>query len=565
LSEESHSPIWKGAGAVGAATLISRLLGLVRVQAFAILFGASSATDAFNVAFRIPNLFRNLLAEGALSAALVPTFTRARMESGPRRAWRLANLVFSILFIGVGILAIGGVCFAPQIVRIYAGAFRQIPGKFELTTILTRVMFPYFPFVTLAAAFTGVLNACGFFFLPALSAAIFNLSSILVGVALSLILMRHPHYGISPIVGMAFGVLAGGFCQALCQVPLLFRAGFSFSGGRKADETFEPLWFRDPALRQMLGLMAPGVIGLAATQASILVNTLLATSQREGSVSWLEYAFRLMQFPIGLFGASIASATAPVVARQWVGGDVVGVRDTLTKSLKAVFAMNLPASAGLAFLGVPIVELLFQYGRFYPDATQATALALAMYAVGLTAYSMVKLLVPACYALGNARVPVLASVGCLLLTVVLNVIMIGPFGYWGLALGTSIGAIANSLILVIFIRGRIEAQGVDFRLADLVRSFLAQLGLALFMGGAAYATYLGLLKWAPDRLFIELFEHFLGKMTLPVARGVKVGLLIAESMVVIAVTARVLRIRDTTEALDFFSRKLKKKLRWFRT
>ena len=231
---------------MGIAVLLSRVLGLVREQVFAILFGAGNLTDAFNVAFRIPNLLRNLLAEGAMSASLVPVFTRARREEGERAAWLLASRVFRILTAVVAVISLFGVFFAPQLVELFASPFHQIPGKFELTVTLSRWLFPFFPMVALAAAFMGVLNACGVFFWPALSSALFNLVSILVGVGCVKALTSYG--GVQPIVGMAMGVLAGGLVQALCQLPALKRVGFHSVRPAPSD----PSWLEDPHLRRML-------------------------------------------------------------------------------------------------------------------------------------------------------------------------------------------------------------------------------------------------------------------------------------------------------------------------
>ena len=451
--------VLKDAGVMSFAILLSRIMGLVREQVFAFLFGAGNMTDAYNIAFRIPNLLRDLFAEGAMSASLIPIFTRTRIEEGERRAWRVVGLVFRVLSGLVAVLALLGILFAPQLVNLYASAFHKIPGKFELTVEMTRIMFPYFPLVALAAAFMGILNACGVFFLPAFASALFNVGSVVVGVICAQVVIHWgAHWRIQPIEGMAIGVIAGGAVQAFCQLPALYRVGYRWQKRSSTD----PQWNRDPRLRQMLLMMVPGTIGLAATQVNLLVNSILATSQGPGAVSWLNYAFRLMQFPIGIFGVSLASATLPKVSRQWAHRDVKGVSETLTHSIRSVFAINLPAAAGLIFLGYPIVELIFQYGRFYPEDTRATSAALAMYSVGLVAYSIVKVLVPACYALGNTRLPVISSVLAVGVTIILNLMMVKSFGYWELALGTSIAAIFNGTFLLGAIRGLIRKSRGNF-------------------------------------------------------------------------------------------------------
>ena len=545
--------VLRAAGAMGAATFVSRIMGLAREWVFAYLFGAGNAMDAYIVAFRIPNLLRDLFAEGAMSASLVPTFTRVRLEEGDQRAWRVAGLVFRVLIVIVGCLALLGMFFAPQLVNLYAGAFHQIPGKYELTVRMTRTMFPFFPLVALAAAFMGILNACNVFFLPALASAFFNVGSIAVGVAFSLLFFKFGNqWGIQPIEGMAIGVVAGGAVQAFCQLPKLYRMGYRWEPGTAQD----PHWRKDPALRRMLGMMIPGTIGLAATQVNVVINSMLATSQGPGAVSWLGYSFRLMQFPIGLFGVSMAAATLPTVSRLWVEKRYSKVTETLSQSLRHVFAINLPASAGLAFLGAPIIAMIYQYGHFNSEDTLATARALAMYAVGLTAYSAVKVLVPACYAMGNTRVPVISSALTVVVTVVFNLIMIRPFGYWGLALGTSIGALFNSCWLLLFIRRMLARQGEVFHLWPIFRAFLAQLVVALLMGAICYATLLGLNHWAPESGFLE---HF-GRKSAALVRIAKMLILVLEGGAVVLLLARILGLSDTTQAVDIFTEKLKKKL-----
>ena len=548
----------KAAGAMGIATLLSRLMGLVREQVFAFLFGAGNMTDAFNVAFRIPNLLRDLFAEGAMSASLVPTFTHTRVEEGDQRAWRLAGLVFRLLFVTVGSIALLGIVFAPQLVGLYAGAFKEIPGKFELTVRMTRIMFPFFPLVALAAAYMGILNACGAFFLPAFASALFNLASVGVGVLCSLAFFQWGgSWGIQPIEGMAIGVLAGGVVQAFCQLPLLYRKGYRWNG--KAPN--EPRWFQDPRLRTMLWMMVPGVIGLAATQVNILVNTILASSQEPGAVSWLNYAFRLMQFPIGIFGVSLASATLPQVARRWAHRDIHGVSETISRSLRNVFAVNLPASAGLAFLGYPIIELIFQYGRFHSTDTQSTAMALAMYAIGLTAYSAVKVLVPACYALGNTRLPVISSVLSVIITIVLNLLMVKPFGFWGLALGTSCAAIFNAVFLMNSLRSLISEKGGSFSVTPLFRDFFEYACMAITMGSVCYVSNQVLSTVLSDHFFLQ----HLGRVGIALGRTLKMTCLVTEGVVIVMVIARIFNFRELNELINLFTGKLKNKLRWVST
>jgi putative peptidoglycan lipid II flippase len=552
-SPVSQTSILRAAGTIGAATLLSRVLGLVREQVFAVYFGAGNWTDAFNLAFRIPNLLRNLLAEGALSAALVPTLTRVRQERGVRAGWRLASLVFRLLFAVVAGLALLGWLFAPQLVGLYASAFREIPGKFELAVRLTRLLFPFFPFVALAAAFMAVLNAGGVFFVPAMAPALFNLVSIVVGVALiKLIQASGPRSGWIPIEGMAIGVLAGGLVQAACQVPALLRAGYHRPKPRPSD----PHWSRDPDLRRMLVLMTPALAGLAATQLNLFTNTVLATRLGPGAVSYLSYAFRLMQFPIGIFGASLAQAALPRISELWVRRDLGGLERVLSENLRRSFALNLPASAGLAFLGVPIIQLVFQYGRFYPEDAQATAWALAMYSIGLTAYAVVKLLVPACYALGNARVPVISSLVSVATTLVLNLLMYRPLRYGGLALGTSLGAVVNALFLYFAVRRMLAEAGGRLDGRALGGSFLKHLGIALAMGGVCWGCH-----WMLDQLLPAWrWGAAWGTLGWVSVRVIKVGIVMGIGVGIVIWAGKRLGAHETAEAADIFAKKVKNML-----
>jgi putative peptidoglycan lipid II flippase len=398
------------------------------------------------------------------------------------------------------------------------------------------------------------LNACGVFFLPAFASALFNLASIVVGVSCAQLLYHWgPKWGMLPIEGMAIGVLAGGAVQALCQLPALYRNGYRWQ--KKLPE--DPTWSSDPRLKRMLWMMVPGTIGLAATQVNLLVNTILATSQGPGAVSWLNYAFRLMQFPIGIFGVSLASATLPKISQQWAKKDIHGVSQTLTHSLRSVFAINLPASAGLAFLGYPIIELIFQYGRFYPEDTRATATGVAMYAIGLTAYSAVKVLVPACYALNNTRLPVISSVLAVIVTISLNLMMVKPFGYWGLALGTSIAAIFNSIFLLFSIQKLIREKEGAFHLIPILRGLFEYGGIALAMGVICWFSHDFLNRFLNDHLFMLWF----GKTGLPFGRAFKLGLLMGEGVLVVFFAIRLFHLKEANEVLDLFAEKLKNKLR----
>jgi putative peptidoglycan lipid II flippase len=373
-----------------------------------------------------------------------------------------------------------GIVFSNGLVELYASAFHAIPGKFELTVQMTQVMFPFFPLVALAAAMMGILNACGIFFIPAFASALFNLVSIGTGVALVWVL---PRYGVQPIVGMAWGVLAGGLIQACSQVPSLWRVGFRFRPGvgfRKFLSSIRG----DRHLGQMLTLMLPGLVGLGATQLNVLINSILATRIGVGAVSHLHYAFRLMQFPIGVFGVSLAAATLPRLSEAYVDRDQDQVRSILTEGLESSFAINVPAAFGLAAVSMPLVALLFQYGRFGTQDTLQTAIVLSVYAVGLPAYSGVKVLVPACYAFQRARLAVQASLLSVGVTILLNLILAPLLKTPGLALGTSLAAWVNFGCLCYFLKNE-----VDFlRLRAIVLKVVV---VSVIMGGAVFGIAWG--------------------------------------------------------------------------
>lgn len=464
---------------MSAAVFLSRIMGLVREQVFAILFGASHATDAYQIAFRIPNLLRDLFAEGAMSAALVPTFIRTQKEEGQDRGWQLATRVFVVLFCVVSLLAVLAMLFAEPLVALYASAYREVPGKFELTVSMTRIMMPFFPLVALAAAFMAILNALGKFFIPSFASALFNLISVLVGVALTFWFESTGRPGIE---GMAYGVIAGGAFQAAVQWPVLVRSGYRILWNQPKKLPV----FQDPGLKKMLALMLPGTVGLAATQINILVNSVFATAVGTGAVSWLNYAFRLMQFPIGVFGVSLSSATLPAFSKALAAHELELCENVLQSSLKRTFAINLPASFGLAALGLPIIALIFEHGRFTSHDAMSTAYALAAYSLGLTFYSVSKVLVPVCYALQATRQAVFASFLAVVTNIIFNFALVKPLGFVGLALGTSLTAFLNSVLLAIFISHEFFKLGLKFQWGAIYKSFFIYFCASFLMGTVIY-------------------------------------------------------------------------------
>ncbi len=514
--------IAKSAGLISLATLISRVLGLAREQMIAVLF-SRYATDAFYVAFRIPNLLRDLFAEGAMSSAFVPTFTEHLKKRTTAEAWKLASNVLNILLVTLSVITLLGFYSADWLVLQFAGEFRSVPGKLELTVVLTRIMFPFLPLVAIAAVIMGILNSQGNFFVPALAPALFNVGSLVVAPALYFWLS---HLGYDPILGMAIGTLSGGLLQLLVQVPPLLRKGFVYS----AD-----LSFKHPGVRRILLLMGPGTIGLASTQINIFVNTWLATSEGEGPVSWLNYAFRLMQFPLGIFGVAIATAALPTVSSQAATDAVADLRRTLSAALRMVFLINIPATAGLIALSQPIVALIYQHGKFKLSDTIATSNALIFYALGLLAYSSIKVLVPAFYALGHSRVPVAISSVTVGINIALNLWLVRVMGYVGLALGTSLASFGNLILLLFWLQkytGPVDPAG-------LARTFFKMVSASLVMGLACarLQAYLSLGETLPERF-------------LNVAVSIGAGLL------VLFLCCRLLRVGELETALRLLLRKV---------
>ena len=515
----STARLARSAGVIGTATLTSRVLGLVRDQVLAWLFGAGNAMDAFYVAYRIPNLLRDLFAEGAMSAAFVPTFTRRLKQQGKAAAWQLGNQLINALLVVTGALVVLGAIYAGPLTGLIAGDYAAVPGKLELTATLTRILLPLLSLVAVAAALMGMLNSLNRFFIPALSPAMFN-----VGVILSAFVLVPfaPALGLHPIVAIAIGMLLGGLGQIALQIPPLRREGYRYR------PRLNPA---DPGLREMLRLMGPGTLAGAAMQINLLVNTILAAGEGTGAVSWLSYAFRLMYVPIGLFGVSIATATLPAVSRHAANDDPAGMRQTIADALRMMLMLIVPALVGLILLAEPIVHVIFERGSFQPADTAATAAALAFYAPGLLGYSAVRIVVPCFYALRDSVTPTLVSVAAVVLNLVLNLILVQWMGYRGLALGTSIAAIANAALLCYVLNRRIGGIGGGRLLAAFWKIAVA----AGLMGAAVVAVQGGLeTAWPQPGLLPALAR---------LAASIGAGL------AVLAAAARVLGIEDWNAAM----------------
>lgn len=512
----------RSAGLVGLATLSSRILGLVRDATLARIFGAQAVMDSFNIATRIPSLLRELFAEGAMSAAFVPTFTKTLARRGQAPAWRLGAVVLNTLLVATAVLVILGIVFAGPLAGFYAPEFGGRPSaiagydsKLDLTVALTRITMPFLTVIALAAVFMGMLNAVGRFFIPAFAPAVFNVVMI-GGAAFSA--LAGPTLGFEPIVGVAWAFVLGGVAQMAVQIPALRAEGYRHKWTLTTD---------DGAEREVLRLMGPGTLGQAASQINLFVNTMLATSiPFDGPVSWLQNAFRLMYLPIGIFGVSVSTAVLPDLSRHAQRGAMDDMRATLSWGLRLMLMLSVPATLGLVVLAQPIVELVFEGGEFTANDTRSVAWALQCYAVGLVAYSAVKIVSPTFYALGDSRTPMYASMASVVANVLLSLALVRGLSYAGLALGTALAAVVNAGLLMAILSGRLK--GLDG--ARIARSF-AKISIAsAVMAAAAF--------WAEQSLHAWLTTPSLFVRIVRVSGGIAAGL------GVLALMAHLLRIEE---------------------
>jgi putative peptidoglycan lipid II flippase len=432
---------WK----VSVAVMLSRLLGLVREVLFAGLFGGSRWMDCFYLAFRVPNLLRDLFAEGALSQAFVSTFSKKLKSDGVESAWVLANRMMTLAAVFMSLLSLVGIAFAPWIVDLLTSFSKtgEIERKYNLEEIslmveMVRVMYPFIALVSLSALVMGMLNARDVFGMPAMASCFFNIGSMIGGAAIGY--WMDPEWGPRSLVGFSWGVLIGGISQLVCQFPSLRAVGYRFAANFK---------WNDPGVKKILQLMVPAIIAASVTQVNVLVNSMFAYGVGEGAVSWLNYSFRLMQLPIGVFGVAVATVTLPAMSRAAVNGIGEDFAPTLLKGLKLVTFLVFPATVGLVFLAEPIVSLIYEYGKFDSLDRLATAGALRAYGYGLLFYAGLKVLQPAFYAIDKRWFPMIASLMALVVNLVCNYtfVFIFKLGHESLALTTSIVASLNFVFL----------------------------------------------------------------------------------------------------------------------
>ncbi|MFQ5990173.1 MAG: murein biosynthesis integral membrane protein MurJ [Candidatus Methylomirabilales bacterium] len=450
------------ASVVGGATLVSRVLGYVRDMIIAYAFGAGLAADAFFVAFRIPNMGRELLGEGALSAAFIPVFTEALTRRGRPSAFRLAATAFWTMALVLVVICALGIVGAPVLVNLMAFGWRVDPEKLALTIDLTRTMFPYLFFIGLTALMMGILNSLGHFAAPAFSPALLNMAIILS------VLLVGPHLK-EPVYALAYGVLGGGCLQLLLQLPPTMRRGVVL--------THVGEW-RDPALPRIARLMAPGTVGLAITQMNIFITTLLATFLIQGSVSSLYYAFRLAHIPIGVVGVAMATAVFPTMATAAAQDSPEDVSKTLVFALRFSLFLTVPALLGLAIYRHTIIRILFERGEFTAAATAVTAQVLLGYCLGLCFFVANRVVIPAFHAFQDTVTPVKAGAISVAGNILFCLMLMGPLQVAGLAAATSLASMLNFSALMYFLRKRLGALPRQVLIKSLQKTGLAGVCMA---------------------------------------------------------------------------------------
>ena len=460
----------RAAAVVGSATLLSRVLGFVRDLVVARAFGAGPLTDCFFVAFRLPNLLRRLVAEGALSSAFIPVFTDYLGRAPATETRRMLRAVTGIVLLVLGALTMAGVLGAPLLVRAMAPGFFADPARGTLTVRLTRLMFPYLFFVGLAALAMGILNARRRFFAPALAPVALNLAMI------AAVLFLAPRMA-QPVFGLAAGVLVGGLGQLLVQVPSLV------AGGVLVWPALDP---GHPAVRRCFRLMTPVVIGQSASQLNVLINTVIASFLGGGSVSYLYYADRLVEFPQGVFGIAIATAVLPTLAEHAARRELDKLRQTLSFALRLAAFIGLPAAVGLFVLREPIVRVLYQRGQFGPAEVAGTAIAVGFYALGLVGWGGARIGAQAFYALGDTRTPVKVAVGAMAINSLLALVLVRPLAHAGLALASAAAGTVNAVVLVWLLRRRLGPEASDEARRGWTRIVTGSMALMTGLAGAAW-------------------------------------------------------------------------------
>jgi len=452
--------------AVSVPTMLSRIMGYIRDLLQAFYLGTSRLGDAFTTAYILPNLLRRLTGEGAMTAAFIPVFTQIKKEKTKEKLWKFANAFFFDLTLIMALLTVLGIIFSPLLVRIIAPGFGDAPGKWELTTVLTRLMFPYIFLISLAALAMAILNSFRKFFVPAFTPVLFNLAII----SAAFFFARKAE---EPAYVFAVGVVVGGLLQLGFQIPFLWRNGMRFKLG---------LSFTHPAVRKVGKLMIPGIFGAGIVQINFAISRAIASVLEEGSVASLYFASRVQELTLGIFSIALSIALLPTFSEQVAHKDIQGMRKTLVFSFKLIFFITLPAMMGLLVLNRPIIQVLFQYGIFDVQSTTKSALCLFYFALGIPFISGVKILSPAFYSFKDIKTPVIVAFFIMLGYIGLSLILMNPLRVGGIALALSITSVLNFILLFFLLEkkiGKIEKK--EFIIPAIKYGFSA-----VVMGGAVW-------------------------------------------------------------------------------
>lgn len=521
MSEKRN--IARAAGILGSATMLSRVMGMIRDMVVSRLFGAGLATDAFFAAFQIPNMLRRFFAEGALTAAFVPTFSSTLAQRGEEKARELANTCFTLLTIVMASVTLAGILFSPLIVGLMFPGFKAEPGKFELAILLNRLMFPYIFFISLVALCMGILNTLRHFFTPAISTVFLNLSMILAALCLR-------GFFKAPVTALAVGVLIGGCIQLIMQLPVLWSRGFPL----RPDFNFT-----SPEIRTIALLMLPSVFGVGVYYLNITVSAILASLLPQGSVSYLYYAQRLFEFPQGIFTASVAQAVLPSMSRQAADGNIVGMKESLSFGVRLMLFITIPAMAGLMICSTPIFSLIFMGGAFDYETAVNSASALLYYSAGLSFVALTRVLAPVFYALKDTKTPVTIAFIAFIINFCLSLALMGPLKHGGLALATTLSAFCNMFMLLWLLRRKIGSFGGSDIMLTALKSGAASIPMA-----TAVWYCCSLVDWSQA-----------GHKML---KGSVLGGSIICGGALYMLTARLLRSEEALEASALLFRKLKK-------
>lgn len=487
---EKNNQLTRNAGKTASGTMFSRILGYIRDMLVANLFGAGIFADAFYAAFRIPNLFRRLLGEGSFSAAFIPVFSEYLHTKNKSETQKFLNAVFTALFLLLIIVSILGMFFAPVLVKIIAWGFTNDPEKMQLTIELTRLMFPFIVFICLAAFLLAILNTLHSFFLPALAPSALSVSEIVYILALAPLL--NPG---SQIKGLAVSVIVGGALHFLIQYPKLKNMGWHLKlqlkikneqltdkggipeqAGSSTTDTASSAaipFYKHPGIKKIAFLMLPSLIGLSVDQINSFVDTICASFLASGSITALYYSNRVMQLPLAIFGLAFASVSLPAMSKAYAQKDMPTLKNSLNHSIRSTVFIILPAAVGLMVIGLPIVQLLFERGKFDSSASLMTNSALFYYSLGLPAYAMSKIFANAFYAFQDTRTPVKTAIWSMILHVILCVLLMYPMGVAGLALSTALASYFNMFLLILYLRKRIGKIGLKKIIFSGIKSFIA--------------------------------------------------------------------------------------------